>query len=215
MIPLYRFVSLKLTLSVSFVNLELFYRFRNVGGWVAIGWKSFLQNFFKDCPPWRNCKYKFCDISSRNFSQWGHLFLVHCVSIRSIAFKSFKTWFWNLSLSIESVDYGVWSVVPLCRSSSKRDCSNLYEIGTWCFDNVNEGSDYTPLQSCLSVERSTGSLGVIGNAKLFWLRVLWGDGEGSEGGGREGEEGEIKSPQVKKKEETFRAVDFYLFPLSH
>ena len=124
---------------------------------------------------------------------------MHCVSIRSIAFKSFKTWFWNLSLSIESVDYGVWSVVPLCRSSSKRDCSNLYEIGTWCFDNVNEGSDYTPLQSCLSVERSTGSLGVIGNAELFWLRVLWGGGEGSGGGGKEREEGETKSPQVKKK----------------
>ena len=35
------------------------------------------------------------------------------------------------------------------------------------------------------------------------------------GGGREEDEGEIKSPQVKKKEETFRAVDFYLFPLSH
>ena len=28
-------------------------------------------------------------------------------------------------------------------------------------------SNYTPLQSCLSVERSTGSLGVIGNAELF------------------------------------------------
>ena len=123
---------------------------------------------------------------------------MHCVSIRSIVFKSFKTWFWNLSLSIESVDYGVWSFLPLCMSSSKRDCSNLYEIGTWYFNNVNEGSDYTPLQSCLSVERSTGSLGVIGNAELFWLRVLWGGGEGS-GGGREGEEGETKSPQVKKK----------------
>ena len=124
---------------------------------------------------------------------------MHCVSIRSIAFKSFKTWFWNLSLSIESVDYGVWSFLPLCMSSSKRDCSNLYEIGTWYFNNVNEGSDYTPLQSCLSVERSTGSLGVIGNAELFWLRVLWGGGEGSGGGRKEREEGETKSPQVKKK----------------
>ena len=131
---------------------------------------------------------------------------MHCVSIRSIAFKSFKTWFWNLSLSIESVDYGVWSVVPLCRSSSKRDCSNLYEIGTWCFDNINEGSDYTPLQSCLSVERSTGSLGVIGNAELFWLRVLWGGGEGSGGGGK-GKRGRLNPRKLKKKEETFRAVE--------
>ena len=65
-------------------------------------------------------------------------------------------------------------------------------------------------------ERSTGSLGVIGNAELFWLRVLWGGGGGEgSGGGREGEEGETKSPQVKKKEETFRAVDFYLFSLFH
>ena len=136
---------------------------------------------------------------------------MHCVSIRSIAFKSFKTWFWNLSLSIESVDYGVWSVVPLCRSSSKRDCSNLYEIGTWCFDNINEGSDYIPLQSCLSVERSTGSLGVIGNAELFWLRVLWGGGEGS-GGGRGEEEGEIKSPQVKKKRRNISSRRFLSLP---
>ena len=81
-------------------------------------------------------------------------------------------------------------------SSSKRDCSNLCETGNWYFNNVNEGSDYTPLQSCLSVERSTGSLGVIGNAELFWLRVLWGGGEGSGGGERGEEEGEIKSPQV-------------------
>ena len=28
----YRFVTLKLNFSVSFVNLDLFYRFRNVGG---------------------------------------------------------------------------------------------------------------------------------------------------------------------------------------
>ena len=124
---------------------------------------------------------------------------MHCVSIRSIAFKSFKTWFWNLSLSIESVDYGVWSFLPLCMSSSKRDCSNLYEIGTWYFNNVSEGSDYTPLQSCLSVERSTGSLGVIGNAELFWLRVLWGGGEGSGGGGRKGKRGRLNPRKLKKK----------------
>ena len=126
---------------------------------------------------------------------------MHCVSIRSIVFKSFKTWFWNLSLSIESVDYGVWSFLPLCMSSSKRDCSNLYEIGTWYFNNVNEGSDYTPLQSCLSVERSTGSLGVIGNAELFWLRVLWGGGggEGSGGGGGKGKRGRLNPRKLKKK----------------
>ena len=183
----YRFVTLKLTLSVSLVNLDLFYRFRNVGGWVAIGWKSCLQKFFKDCPPWRNCKYKFCDISSRNFSQWGHLFLVHCVSIRSIAFKSFKTWFWNLSLSIESVDYGVWSVMPLCRRSSKRDRSNLYEIGTWCFDNVNEGSDYIRLFISRTFYWVTGRDWEC-RALLITGFVGWWWGVG--GGGREGEEGE-------------------------
>ena len=133
--------------------------------------------------------------------------------MRSIASKSFKTWFWNLSLSIESVDYGVWSFVPLCRSSSKRDCSNLCETGNWYFNNVNEGSDYTPLQSCLSVERSTGSLGVIGNAELFWLRVLWGGGEGSGGGGGKRKRGRLNPRKLKKKGGTFRAVDFYLFPL--
>ena len=55
------------------------------------------------------------------------------------------------------------------------------------------------------------SMGVIGNAELFWLRVFWGDGEGSGGRG----EGETKSPQVKKKKKRFWAVDFYLFPFSH
>ena len=136
---------------------------------------------------------------------------MHCVSIRSIAFKSFKTWFWNLSLSIESVDYGVWSVVPLYRSSSKRDCSNLYEIGTWCFDNINEGSDYTPLRSCLSVERSTGSLGVIGNAELFWLRVLWGGGEGSEGGGKR-KRGRLNPRKLKKKKRNISSRRFLPLP---
>ena len=137
---------------------------------------------------------------------------MYCVSVRSIAFKSFKTWFWNLSLSIESVDYGVWSVVPLCRSSSKRDCSNLYEIGTWRFDNINEGSDYTPLQSCLSVERSTGSLGVIGNAELFWLRVLWGGGEGSGGGGGKRKRGRLNPRKLKKKRRNISSRRFLPLP---
>ena len=86
----------------------------------------------------------------------------------------------------------------VARSSSKRDCSNLYETGNWYFDNVNEGSDYTSLQSCLSVERSTMSMGVIGNAELFWLRVFWGDGEGS-GGRGEGERGRLNPRKLKKR----------------
>ena len=35
------------------------------------------------------------------------------------------------------------------------------------------------------------------------------------GGGGGGGEGKTKSPQVKKKEKRFWAIDFYLFPLSH
>ena len=77
------------------------------------------------------------------------------------------------------------------------------------FKNVNEGNDYTPLQSCLSVERFTGSMDVIGNAELLWLRVLWGSGEG--GGGGEQNLHELK----KNKKKHFWASDFYLFPLSH
>ena len=97
-------------------------------------------------------------------------------------------------------------------SSSKRDCSNLCETGNWYFNNVNEGIDYTPLQSCLSVERSTRSMGMIGNAELFWLRVLWGGGEGwGVGGGGRGE-GKTKSPQVKKKGETFLSHRFLPLP---
>ena len=98
----------------------------------------------------------------------------------------------------------------VARSSSKRDCSNLYETGNWYFDNVNEGSDYTSLQSCLSVERSTMSMRVIGNAELFWLRVFWGDGEGS-GGRGEGERGRL-NPRKLKKEETFLSRRFLPLP---
>ena len=139
---------------------------------------------------------------------------MHCVSIRSIVFKSFKTWFWNLSLSIESVDYGVWSFLPLCMSSSKRDCSNLYEIGTWYFNNVNEGSDYTLLQSFF-ISRTfywvTGrdwecrALLITGFVGWWWR---WGVG----GGEREGEEGETKSPQVKKKRRNISSRRFLPLP---
>ena len=135
---------------------------------------------------------------------------MHCVSIRSIAFKSFKTWFWNLSLSIESVDYGVWSVVPLCRSSSKRDCSNLMKL----VPGVSTTSmKEVIILHCRVVYQSNVLLG-----HWAWLGMQSSSDYGFCGvvvrcrGGREEEEGEIKSPQVKKKRRNISSCRFLPLP---
>ena len=89
----YRFVTLKLTLSVSFVNLDLFIVFvMQAVEWQPAG-EAASKNSSRIAHLGGTVSKNFRDISFQKSWLMRTSLFVHCVCMRCIAFKSFKTWF--------------------------------------------------------------------------------------------------------------------------